>query len=1116
MRRKTNTNMTKYNLSKWAKSVLLAIIIFASSAICKAQNADVESALKQKYPLVQYHKECGGWYFLSYNTGGSPKYGFADANGNVIVSEASQYKLYPGYISCRLLDLAQKSLHDQWKVDCKIYQEQYLEYQKVEAKYKADVEAFNAKVEAAKAEAERRWQRARQIAIDKAKAEAERLQSQTSGGGILGAVLGGLAGGVSIAAAANSVKYEPFLNQVLGERDLLVEPAKPYNPCPKKPVEPADGYYWKSFSLRQPCAYEYIDFAQIEERGKFADVKREGKWGLVDAEMNEILPCVNYKKVLGSTYSDGLVLVLHQGLYGVLDKNARFVIPAAYKSLSRSGSRFTAETSSGFGLLSDKGVEIIPCRYKVVKNSHNYWLCKDGEYWGVFSSDYDELYPCQFQDVKLEEVSGRLVIHNKNKGLWGVLDFNTGRELLCNNYSSITNVNLGLSGSFYKVGRANSYGLYTDNGVMVIPCEYSNIKSVDIKVYQGTKPMIEVERDGTKGLYEPNGVVVIPAGRYDSYTKYARYYKVSRNSLYGICDLYGNELVPCEYSSLTFSSKLSGFIASKGNKRGVVTMMGRELFPFVDAKKLKIFAKDTTCLLVSNGTEKGYGAIDYSGRLVVPMKNKSDKTDKIAKKIGSLKKKDATIATSHSEKMGILRADNKDRIILQYRSSYERSKFSFFAKNYVERNINEWQKKGEFEKIDDWRKRVNKNTLNQRVFALTKEAQDIYVNDYNRIKPSDNPYIVGDYDPDHETYRIHTEYSKNDILVHVPSKDALEFKSSFAELNKEPKFFIDNDAISLAEYSFVLPNGLKYKYSNEASLTYSIANVKYDLDAIEIDKNVSSGRKRGKQTISTSTFTMGKSDIDINIPTTEVSRDNTFAVIIANENYDNEKMVQFAYNDGQVFRDYCRKTLGLPEDNVHFRPDATLNNIKFEINWLKTVAKAHPNAQIIFYYAGHGMPDESTRESYLLPIDGYSTVASTGFKMSELYASLGSLPAKNVLVLLDACFSGADRNDDVLTSVRGVKIAPRIDKPRGNMIVFSATSNKQTALPYTEQSHGLFTYFILKWLQTNPTKTSFGAWFDYVKKNVAQKASVKNSKEQTPTTMISTSLAESWRNLSLL
>ncbi|MBR2352734.1 MAG: caspase family protein [Alistipes sp.] len=1090
------------------KHLLLYAAILTMS-VSTAQNIEVEQALKQKYPLVQYHNECGGWYFLGYNTNGEQKYGFADSAGNVVVSEATQYKIYPGYMECYLLDLAQKSIHDQWKVDCKIYEQKYIEYQRIEAKYKADVAAFNAKVEAAEAEATNRWKRAQNAAMERARYEAQKAQSQASGS-ILGAVLSGVAGVASVAAAAASVKYEPFLNQVLAERDLLVKPSKPYNPRPKKPVEPANGYYWKAFSLRQPCKYEYINFGQITEPGRFADVQHNGKWGLVDSYMREIVPCVNTDKVRSMHYPDNLVLVKHLQKYGVVDKDGKSVVPIVYKTLVRIGERFKAETDKGFGLLDDKGNEIIPCRYTSIDSAYGYWLCNDNGKWGVFTSDYNELYPCQFQAERLMAVGEKLALYNKNKGLWGVIDFYTGVELLPNNYSEVEYVDLGQAGSFYKVCRNGLYGLYTDRGIMVIPCEYSKVHSRTI----GAKPMIEVAYAGTVGLYETTGITVIPVKKYRSYKLENNYYKVqSRDGNYGVCDLYGNELIPCKYRSLDYSGRIDGFIASNSSGKGIVSMTGRELFPFVDVSSIELSSVNREALIVSNGTYKGYGAIDYAGRMIVPMKNKSDK---VGKKVSAAMKKDTSILSSYNKKRTFIQNDLSSRNNLAVRAQAERGKFSFFAQNYVGRIVNEWQKKGEFEKVDDWRKRVNNNTLNQRVFALTKEAQNIYIGEYEKGLPMDSPRIVGSYDPDHETYRIHTKYSDQDILVHVPSQDALEFKTSFSTMRKVPKFFVENDQVGLAEYQFELPNGAKYKYSNEASLIYSIANVKYNLDAIEIDKNAANGgRRRGKQVISTSNFTIGRSDIDIDIPTGDSKRPNTFAVIIANENYDNEKAVQYAYNDGQALRDYCQRTLGIPEENIHFRPDATYNNMKFEINWLKTVTKTHPNSQVIFYYAGHGMPDDATRESFLLPIDGYSTVSSTGLKLSELYASLGSLSSDNVLVMLDACFTGADRSDQVMANVRGVKIAPRVDRPRGNVIVFTATSNQQTAHPYVEQSHGLFTYYLLKYLQEHPTNITLGEWFNYVRTKVAQKASVVNSKEQTPTAISSSAITNSWKSLKL-
>ena len=47
-----------------------------------------------------------------------------------------------------------------------------------------------------------------------------------------------------------------------------------------------------------------------------------------------------------------------------------------------------------------------------------------------------------------------------------------------------------------------------------------------------------------------------------------------------------------------------------------------------------------------------------------------------------------------------------------------------------------------------------------------------------------------------------------------------------------------------------------------------------------------------------------KSDVDLNIPVSKVKLEKTFAVIIANENYQEEVNVEFALNDGMAFREY--------------------------------------------------------------------------------------------------------------------------------------------------------------------------------------------------------------------
>lgn len=259
-----------------------------------------------------------------------------------------------------------------------------------------------------------------------------------------------------------------------------------------------------------------------------------------------------------------------------------------------------------------------------------------------------------------------------------------------------------------------------------------------------------------------------------------------------------------------------------------------------------------------------------------------------------------------------------------------------------------------------------------------------------------------------------------------------------------------------------------------------------------------------------------KSDVDVNIPATRTVNDHCFALIIANENYQDVAAVPGALNDGEIMAQYCRLTLGLPESNIHLVKDATLNNIKREINLMKKIAEAYGgDASFIIYYAGHGVPDENTRDAFLMPVDGFSADMTTCYSLNDFYQALGSMPSKRTLVLLDACFSGATRGGDMLASARGVAIKSKSAAPKGNMIVIASATADETAYPYKEQNHGLFTYYLLKKLKENRGNVTLGTLVDYVRENVAKKSIVVNGKSQTPTANASTEVGENWKNWKL-
>ena len=258
------------------------------------------------------------------------------------------------------------------------------------------------------------------------------------------------------------------------------------------------------------------------------------------------------------------------------------------------------------------------------------------------------------------------------------------------------------------------------------------------------------------------------------------------------------------------------------------------------------------------------------------------------------------------------------------------------------------------------------------------------------------------------------------------------------------------------------------------------------------------------------------SDVDKNIPISKETNENTFALIIANESYKNVESVPFAANDGSIFSEYCKKTLGISEKHIYLALNATLNDIKHNIDLIGQAMDAYNGeAQIIVYYAGHGIPNEADKSAYLFPVDGYSSNVETGYSLKDLYAALSEHPAKSVTVFLDACFSGTKREGDMLASARGVAIKVDETVPVGNMVVFAASQGDETAYPYKNQGHGMFTYFLLKKLQETEGDVSLGDLSEYVIDQVRKTSIDENEKMQTPTITPADKVQNEWKNWTL-
>ena len=724
----------------------------------------------------------------------------------------------------------------------------------------------------------------------------------------------------------------------------------------------------------------------------------------------------------------------------------------------------------------------------------------------IAACKYDNVYDFKngFANVRL---NGKL----------GVID-TAGRQITECKYDWIGDYNE--ENGLASVVIDGKYGMIDTAGRQIVECRYG----WNIKVYDG---VVIVSVNGKYGIVNTDGKQIADC-KYDWIGDFKDgLANVEMNGKTGLIDMAGEQIADCIYDAIFIFRDGFANVKSDG-KYGAINADGKLVaeciydynFEFSDG-----FAK-----VCQNGK---YGLINTEGKVVIPCRYDRvyDIHDGLIRVLvnKSYYYKDTqgkTVsgpyyfhATDFEGGIAEVNVNGKMYYINKIGRRFDTADecrmsqlpFSEYAKLYVEKRINDWQKKGEFETTADWQARVNQQTRSRKIEELTREAEREFIAD--RSNGLNLEYTLGRYDADNQVFLI--ECNGKEMLVPVPGKDAQTFKEMWGVITKTPKYFVEDDQLGIAEVTFALSRKKQYKYSNTASLNYTVAQVDYNFDPIEIVMADGDGGKGGSQNISTVNISVGKADVDVDIPSGRISNAaSTFAVIIANENYQRESKVEFARNDGETFRKYCTTTLGLPEKNVHYVADATLNNMRAEIDWVCRVAKTYGgSADIIFYYAGHGIPDESTRASYLLPVDGYGYNVSTGYKLSDLYDRLGSVPAGSVTVFLDACFSGTARDGMMMASARGVAIKARADAPTGKMVVFSAAQGDETAYPYREKGHGLFTYYLLKKLQQTKGNVTYGELGDYITEQVGRTAIVENSKPQTPTVTVAPALAQTWKSL---
>ena len=274
------------------------------------------------------------------------------------------------------------------------------------------------------------------------------------------------------------------------------------------------------------------------------------------------------------------------------------------------------------------------------------------------------------------------------------------------------------------------------------------------------------------------------------------------------------------------------------------------------------------------------------------------------------------------------------------------------------------------------------------------------------------------------------------------------------------------------------------------------------------------------------------SEVDIDIPNS-TRQVNGYALIIGNEDYasyqtdlDESQNVPFAAQDAESFKNYLNVMYGMPKENIIFLINATSGEMSQSIAKFKKLMEFDgKDNNFIFYYSGHGMPDENTNDPYIMPVDISGYTVNQAISLNDLLSDFSKADYNSCNLFIDACFSGVSRSPEPLIKVKGVG-KWKIKKPKSNtksfydfdlikvpdndvsdfvntnignkMVLFSSSSGEETSLTDEKNQHGLFTFHLLKKLKESKGKITTDGLFKYIKNKVGVESIMNFNKQQTP------------------
>lgn len=225
-----------------------------------------------------------------------------------------------------------------------------------------------------------------------------------------------------------------------------------------------------------------------------------------------------------------------------------------------------------------------------------------------------------------------------------------------------------------------------------------------------------------------------------------------------------------------------------------------------------------------------------------------------------------------------------------------------------------------------------------------------------------------------------------------------------------------------------------------------------------------------------------------------------WAVIVGISNYQSSALnLKWAEEDALDLFDTLRGSKGWEADNIILLTNSSATREAIKAALAGLAKRVSADDQVVFYFSGRGSygPDQPPfdegdgLDEYLVPFDGLTTSSTRDLSDDAIETLLAALPTNNVLVILDAGFTGAvsrsgipsEKEKCILRAGTGKAVAPQSvdgmshELARPGYVFISGAQNGFAPGESSQLRNGVFTHYFVEGLRgsANPTRKTTSA-----------------------------------------